>query len=128
MSVFLQIPTDRILYRDHLFFIVRDLYPVSPGHSLLISNAVRADYFALTLAEQQHLPIVLTHCKQLIEQEFTPAGYNIGMNCGTAAGQTVAHFHCHLIPRYLGDMADPRGGIRHCVAGKGYYDPAREPR
>jgi diadenosine tetraphosphate (Ap4A) HIT family hydrolase len=121
MSVFLQIPADRILYRDPLFFIVRDIYPVSPGHSLIISNAVRADYFALTRAEQEHLPTVLTHCKQLIEQEFTPDGYNIGMNCGDAAGQTVSHFHCHLIPRYHGDMTDPRGGIRHCVAGKGYY-------
>jgi len=50
-----------------------------------------------------------------------PDGYNIGMNCGSAAGQTVMHFHCHVIPRYKGDMADPRGGVRHVVAGKGYY-------
>jgi diadenosine tetraphosphate (Ap4A) HIT family hydrolase len=127
MSVFLQIPAARVLYRDRFFFIVRDLYPVSPGHSLIISNDVRADYFALTLAEQQQLPAVIRHCQQLLKQEFMPAGYNIGMNCGAAAGQTVAHFHCHLIPRYPGDMADPRGGIRHCVAGKGYYDPARGP-
>lgn len=55
------------------------------------------------------------------EREFAPDGYNIGMNCGEAAGQTVMHFHCHLIPRYKGDMENPRGGIRHCIAGKGYY-------
>jgi diadenosine tetraphosphate (Ap4A) HIT family hydrolase len=121
MSVFLQVPAERILHRDHLFFIIRDLYPVSPGHSLIISNQVRPDYFALTLDEQLHLPVVLAKAKQLIEQEYQPAGYNIGMNCGEVAGQTVPHFHCHLIPRYLGDMADPRGGVRHCVAGKGYY-------
>jgi diadenosine tetraphosphate (Ap4A) HIT family hydrolase len=121
MSVFLHLPTERILYRDELFFIIEDLYPVSPGHSLIISNQVRPDYFTLTLEEQLHLPLVLLQAKQLVEQRYHPAGYNIGMNCGEVAGQTVPHFHCHLIPRYSGDMADPRGGIRHCVAGKGYY-------
>ena len=121
MSVFLAIPDNRVLYRDPLFFIVRDKYPVSPGHSLIISAAVRADYFALTAEEQALLPDLISRCKALIEREFTPAGYNIGMNCGAVAGQTVPHFHCHLIPRYAGDMDDPRGGVRHCVAGKGYY-------
>lgn len=121
MSVFLHLPAERILYRDALFFIIRDLYPVSPGHSLIVSNRVRPDYFALTLDEQRHLPLVLARAKRLVEQEYRPAGYNIGMNCGEAAGQTVPHFHCHLIPRYPGDMADPRGGVRHCVAGMGYY-------
>ncbi|MGY2132360.1 HIT family protein [Hymenobacter sp. HD11105] len=121
MSVFLQLPAERILYRDAHFFIILDKYPVSPGHSLIISNELRADYFALTLEEQQHLPLVIAQAKHLVEQTYLPAGYNIGMNCGTVAGQTVPHFHCHLIPRYQDDMADPRGGIRHCVAGKGYY-------
>ena len=59
--------------------------------------------------------------KHLIENKFNPHGYNIGMNCGEAAGQTVFHFHCHIIPRYHGDMENPRGGVRHCVVGKGYY-------
>ncbi len=121
MSVFLHLPAERILYRDELFFIIRDLYPVSLGHSLIISHQVRPDYFALTLEEQLHLPLVLAKAKQLVEQEHQPAGYNIGMNCGQVAGQTVPHFHCHLIPRYPGDMEDPRGGVRHCIAGKGYY-------
>ena len=56
-----------------------------------------------------------------IEKKHSPSGYNIGMNCGEDAGQTVMHFHCHIIPRYKGDMENPRGGIRHCVEGKGYY-------
>ena len=124
MSVFLSIAEEHVLYRDAYFFIVRDGYPVSPGHSLIISNQVRADYFALTNAEQQHLPQVIGICQQLIEEQYAPQGYSIGMNCGEVAGQTVAHFHCHLIPRYPGDMADPRGGVRHCVAGKGYYSVA----
>jgi len=60
-------------------------------------------------------------CKEIIESEYKPDGYNIGMNCGEAAGQTVFRFHCHVIPRYLGDMANPKGGVRHCVLGKGDY-------
>ena len=59
--------------------------------------------------------------KDVVEQKYSPSGFNIGMNCGEDAGQTVMHFHCHIIPRYKGDMQDPRGGIRHCVQGKGYY-------
>ncbi|MBD2716718.1 HIT family protein [Microvirga sp. STR05] len=121
MSVFLEVPAERILYRDALFFIIRDGYPVSPGHTLIISNEVRPDYFALTREEQLHLPLVLAQAKLLIEQHYRPDGYNIGMNCGAAAGQTVPHFHCHLIPRFEGDMDNPRGGVRHCIAGKGYY-------
>jgi diadenosine tetraphosphate (Ap4A) HIT family hydrolase len=57
----------------------------------------------------------------LIKQSRQPDGFNIGINCGEAAGQTVFHFHCHVIPRYVGDMHEPRGGVRHCIEGKGYY-------
>jgi diadenosine tetraphosphate (Ap4A) HIT family hydrolase len=65
---------------------------------------------------------LIDKAKDLIDYEFTPDGYNIGMNCGFAAGQTVMHFHCHVIPRYFGDMENPRGGVRHCIQGKGYYN------
>ena len=58
---------------------------------------------------------------KLFKKEYKPDGYNIGMNCGEVAGQTVFHFHCHVMPRYAGDMDDPRGGVRHCVEGKGDY-------
>ena len=59
--------------------------------------------------------------QKALDQNFRPEGYNIGMNCGEVAGQTVMHFHCHIIPRYSGDMSNPRGGVRHCIEGKGYY-------
>lgn len=121
MSVFLEIPEDRIIYQDDLFFIIRDKYPVSDGHSLIITKNLRLDYFDLTPDEKLHLVEVIETCKRLIEKDFEPDGYNIGMNCGEAAGQTVMHFHCHLIPRYKDDMENPRGGIRHCIKGKGYY-------
>lgn len=94
---------------------------MSPGHLLIITKQVRRDYFELTSTEKTSLPQLIDKAKEIIEMEHQPDGYNIGMNCGVAAGQTVMHFHCHVIPRYKGDMADPRGGIRHAVAGKGYY-------
>jgi diadenosine tetraphosphate (Ap4A) HIT family hydrolase len=75
----------------------------------------------MTKEEHGNLSEVVEIAKLLIKKEFKPDGYNIGMNCGEAAGQTVFHFHCHLIPRYSGDMENPRGGIRHCINGKGYY-------
>lgn len=121
MSVFLTIPSEEIIYRGNHFFLIRDQYPVSPGHTLIISNEVRLDFFSLSPEEKEELSKLIDKAKELVEQEFHPDGYNIGMNCGPAAGQTVMHFHCHLIPRYNGDMTDPRGGVRHCISGKGYY-------
>jgi diadenosine tetraphosphate (Ap4A) HIT family hydrolase len=59
--------------------------------------------------------------KYFVKQRYSPPGYNLGMNCGEDASPTVMHFHCHIIPRYKGAMGNPRGGIRHCVQGKGYY-------
>lgn len=121
MSVFLTILEKDKIYKGNNFFIIKDRFPVSPGHCLIISNEVRVDYFELSNEEKEELPLLINKAKELIEKEHTPDGYNIGMNCGAAAGQTVMHFHCHLIPRYKGDMQDPRGGIRHCIEGKGYY-------
>ena len=64
-----------------------------------------------------------SHIKEGVNQlEYNPDGYNIGMNCGLSAGQTVMQFHCHLIPRYTGDVENPKGGVRHSVIGKGYYN------
>lgn len=120
-SVFLDISKKQYILETEHFFVIRDGYPVSPGHSLVISKYLRKDYFELSLEELEELPKAIRLTKENIEQSFNPDGYNIGMNCGEAAGQTVFHFHCHVIPRYIGDMENPRGGIRHCVAGKGNY-------
>jgi diadenosine tetraphosphate (Ap4A) HIT family hydrolase len=121
MKDFLEIPTERIIFKTNFFFIIKDAFPVSPGHLLIISNTVRKNYFDLSKEEKDNLSLAITEAKSIIESEFKPDGYNIGMNCGDTAGQTVMHFHCHLIPRYKGDMENPRGGIRHCIEGKGYY-------
>lgn len=121
MKDFLNIQTDRIVFSTLHFFVIRDGFPVSPGHSLIISKTLRKDFFELTEVERKELTDVIVETKKLIEQEYNPEGYNIGMNCGESAGQTVFHFHCHIIPRYHGDMKNPRGGVRHCIEGKGYY-------
>ncbi|OHX65113.1 HIT family protein [Flammeovirga pacifica] len=120
-TVFSQLPESAKIYQGEHFFLIRDGYAVSPGHTLIISNKEKVDYFELSDVERKNLDEMILKAKELVELEFEPDGYNIGMNCGEYAGQTVMHFHCHLIPRYKGDMDNPRGGVRHCVAGKGYY-------
>jgi diadenosine tetraphosphate (Ap4A) HIT family hydrolase len=88
---------------------------------LIISKRETSDFFTLNELERRELNDVIVVAKSLIENKYRPDGFNIGMNCGHVAGQTVFHFHCHVIPRYSGDMENPRGGVRHCILGKGYY-------
>ena len=121
MSVFSQIPNKEYLFTGAHFFAIYDRYPVSPGHLLIISKNEKQDFFSLDKTERIELNELIIEAKNVIQLKFSPDGYNIGMNCGVSAGQTVMHFHCHVIPRYQGDMDNPRGGIRHCVDGKGYY-------
>jgi diadenosine tetraphosphate (Ap4A) HIT family hydrolase len=121
MKDFSRIPDTKKIYQNNSFFIIEDAFPVSPGHLLIISNKIKRDYFELSKKETIELSSTILVAKEIIEKKFNPKGYNIGMNCGESAGQTVFHFHCHIIPRYHGDMENPKGGIRHCVKGKGYY-------
>src|SRR5688572_30688477 len=104
MSVFLSTPIPEILYKDDYFFVIKDRYPVSPGHCLIISRDVKVDYFDLSESEKHALVLAIDQTKEIILKYYKPDGFNIGMNCGSAAGQTVMHFHCHIIPRYQGDM------------------------
>lgn len=121
MSVFNNIDRGEYLFENEYFFLIYDKYPVSDGHILIISKEEKQDFFTLNELERIELQNTIIEAKKIIESKFQPDGYNIGMNCGVAAGQTVFHFHCHVIPRNIGDMEDPRGGVRHCVYGKGYY-------
>jgi diadenosine tetraphosphate (Ap4A) HIT family hydrolase len=121
MSAFSNISEEKKIYSGEYFFMIYDGYPVSPGHILIISNEEKLDYFSLSTEEKNELNALIEMAKGIIEKDKNPDGYNIGMNCGEAAGQTVMHFHCHVIPRYFGDMENPRGGIRHCIKDKGYY-------
>jgi diadenosine tetraphosphate (Ap4A) HIT family hydrolase len=98
-----------------------DAFPVSPGHTLIVPRRHEADYFALTAAEQTAMWALTGEVRRRIEVEHQPQGYNIGLNVGTAAGQTVPHAHLHVIPRYVGDVPDPRGGIRWVFPAKAVY-------
>ncbi len=120
-SVFTTIPQKEWLFESKYFFIIRDKYPVSPGHLLIVSKRDCVDFFNLNQVERQELPELIIEAKRLIKSDSTPDGYNIGINCGEAAGQTVFHFHCHVIPRWNKDTPKPRGGVRNVVEGMGDY-------
>ncbi len=121
MNNFLELDKSIRIFENENFFVIKDKYPVSPGHLLIISKELRKDFFELTDVERTNLNELIIKAKSIIDSEYKPDGYNTGMNCGAEAGQTVFHFHCHIIPRYKGDMQSPEGGVRHCVEGKGYY-------
>ena len=112
---------ERIIDSNDLALVIRDGYPVSPGHTLVIPKRHIGTWFEITQAEQQALLNLLAKAKVVLETEFKPDGYNIGINDGPTAGQTVPHLHMHLIPRYKGDQEDPRGGVRWIIPEKAKY-------
>lgn len=125
---FCDVSSDRWVWRNHLAFAVRDTFPVSTGHSLVIPLRHISDWFHATREEQSALLDGLESVKSELETSLHPDGYNVGFNIGEAAGQTIGHLHVHLIPRFSGDMADPRGGVRHVLPWKGRYgeDPVEQ--
>jgi len=109
------------LPENELAYARLDAFPVSPGHILVVPKRHAKDWFDLTSDEQQAIMQLVMQGKVWLENRYRPDGYNIGMNCGESAGQTVMHMHCHLIPRYEGDSADPRGGVRWIIPDKADY-------
>lgn len=110
-----------VLIESATVFAIYDKFPVSPGHALIIPKRHVSGYFELTQAEQLACWALVNQLKVHIDAEFQPAGYNIGINVGETAGQTVMHVHLHLIPRYLNDVANPRGGVRGVIPAKQSY-------
>lgn len=104
-----------------LAFTKTDSYPVSKGHTLVIPKRHISSYFDCTENERLELWALVEKVKGQLDQAYTPAGYNIGINIGEAAGQTVPHMHIHIIPRYSGDMDNPRGGVRGVIPEKQKY-------
>jgi diadenosine tetraphosphate (Ap4A) HIT family hydrolase len=111
----------RWIGQNDLAIAVRDIYPVSLGHTLIIPRRVISDVFDLTDEEIQACWKLLVSERARLDAEFKPGGYNIGINAGSIAGQTVGHVHIHLIPRYEGDHPQPRGGVRSVIPGKADY-------
>ena len=118
---FCTLPPERILLTSTNGLIIRDGYPISPGHTLVIPRRHVDSFFNLTADERVDLLGLLDHAKAGIEKEFKPDTYNVGINDGPAAGQTVPHLHIHLIPRYTGDVPDARGGVRWIIPEKADY-------
>jgi diadenosine tetraphosphate (Ap4A) HIT family hydrolase len=110
-----------VLAENDFAFLIRDGYPVSDGHSLVISKRHVGSFFETTSDERDALLDLVDQAKLLIEKKFQPSAYNVGINDGAAAGQTVPHLHIHLIPRYAADDADPRGGVRWVVPERADY-------
>ena len=118
---FCNIESNRIRYTNVAFFVIRDGYPVSPGHTLIIPKEHISSLFELSPETFQALYDAIHWAKSDLDEEYSPPSYNLGVNDGPEAGQTVPHLHVHLIPRYRGDQTDPRGGIRWLFPDKANY-------
>ena len=115
------LPPARIVGQNEHAVWIRDGFPVSPGHSLVIPKRHVGSFFEITAEERLALLDLLDQAKVAAQLELSPDGFNIGINDGPAAGQTVPHLHIHLIPRFEGDQADPRGGVRWIIPEKADY-------
>jgi len=115
---FCRVDLEEVIIDNDLVFARFDRFPVSRGHLLIIPKRHFADYFEASQQEKMALMEVIDQAKRFLHNRFCPDGYNIGVNIGEAAGQTVMHLHVHVIPRYTGDVSDPRGGIRGVIAGR----------
>lgn len=122
-SPFLSNSSETWITANDAAFAIFDNYPVTPGHVLVVTRRLVPTWFEATQAEQAAVMLLVNDVKSILDELLKPKpdGYNVGFNAGEAAGQTVPHLHIHVIPRYKGDVADPRGGIRHVIPGKGNY-------
>ncbi len=122
-TAFQQFSTTEWIASNAEAFAILDQFPVALGHSLVVTKRVVPTWFDATVQEQAALMELVNVVKLTLDERLDskPDGYNVGFNAGEAAGQTVPHLHIHVIPRYHGDVPDPRGGIRHVIPGKGNY-------
>ena len=114
-------PEKEILWEDKYFIAIYDKYPVSKGHVLLFPREHMSSLFDLPLKTFTSSFLALHSIKTILDELYSPDGYNIGVNLGKAAGQTINHLHIHIIPRYKKDIEDPTGGVRFVIPHKGNY-------
>lgn len=122
---FCTLPANRIVLENFDGMVIDDGFPISPGHTLIIPRRHMGSFFDLSETERNSLLSLLEDAKRRLDKEFRPDGYNIGINDGSVAGQTVPHLHIHLIPRFHGDRKDPRGGVRWIIPEKADYWSSR---
>lgn len=118
---FCTLPPSRIVHENESGIAIRDGFPISEGHTLIIARRHVGSLFDLSPVEVTGLMDLLHEARAVLEREHVPDGFNVGINDGAAAGQTIPHLHIHLIPRYQGDQTDPRGGIRWIFPDKADY-------
>ena len=118
---FCPIPQNRIIDSNEMGFVIRDGFPISPGHTLIIPKRHVGSFFEISQEERDALLGLLDQAQKVLDTELNPDGFNIGINDGPSAGQTVPHLHIHLIPRFKGDQGDPRGGVRWVIPEKAKY-------
>lgn len=119
--VFCDLSVERILAETPLTRTLLDSFPVSPGHTLIVTRRHIETWFDATPEEQIEILAAVTKAKAALDEAHHPDGYNVGTNAGVASGQTVMHLHVHVIPRFKGDVPDPRGGVRWVVPSKAAY-------
>jgi diadenosine tetraphosphate (Ap4A) HIT family hydrolase len=105
-------PAEGLLAGNDLAIAFAAGFPVSRGHALVVPRRHEPDFFSLSADEQAAVVALVNPVRAVLAQEFAPDAYNLGVNAGKAAGQTILHAHLHVIPRYAGDVAEPRGGVR----------------
>ena len=110
-----------IKFRNELCFAKEDGFPISPGHMLIIPFRHVGDFFEITEPERTAMMELLWVVRNNLQASINPGAFNVGVNAGEIAGQTVPHVHLHLIPRYQGDIPDPRGGVRWIIPEKARY-------
>ena len=118
---FCQLDATRIWISNKCGMAFRDGFPISPGHTLIVPRQHVASFFDLPTGIQQSLWELVAIVRTSLTEEFHPDGFNVGLNDGKEAGQTIMHAHIHVIPRYKGDVGDPRGGIRWIISNKAAY-------
>lgn len=109
------------ILENELAYAIYDKYPVGKGHMLFIPKRHVKDFFDITKEEREAIFELIDEGKKLLDEKYSPDSYNVGINCGEHAGQTIMHVHVHLIPRYIGDMKDPTGGVRGVIPYKMKY-------
>ena len=109
------------ILENELAYAIYDKYPVGKGHMLFIPKRHVKDFFDITKEEREAIFNLIDEGKKLLDEKYSPDSYNVGINCGEHAGQTIMHVHVHLIPRYIGDMKDPTGGVRGVIPEKMKY-------
>ncbi|MDK2974919.1 MAG: hypothetical protein PWP08_1290 [Methanofollis sp.] len=110
-----------IVVENALAYARPDACPVTPGHTLIVPFRHFSSFFDATEEERAAMSDLIGRCREILTERYRPDGWNIGVNVGAAAGQTVPHLHCHLIPRYEGDIPDPRGGVRGVIPERRIY-------